>query len=141
MKTYYQVLGVAETATETEIKKVFRKLARDNHPDTHPGDAAAEARFKEASEAYETLSDPVKRKQYDQERVKGKQGRGTQGDRRSSPSNPFGFSMNFDDIFSDMPPQGKPEKQVGTANQQNKKGPLDVDGVFAKFMGFNPKGG
>ncbi|HEY9721577.1 MAG TPA: J domain-containing protein [Oscillatoriaceae cyanobacterium] len=65
MKDYYQVLGVAKNADEAEIKRVFRKLARQYHPDANPGDASAEARFKEVSEAYEVLSDPDKRKQYD----------------------------------------------------------------------------
>src|SRR5262245_3344093 len=62
---YYQTLGVARTASQAEIKKAFRKLARENHPDAKPGDAAAERRFKEINEANEVLSDPDKRKKYD----------------------------------------------------------------------------
>ena len=65
-KDYYKVLGVAKTATQDEIKKVFRKLAKQHHPDKNPGDKKAEETFKEMSEAYEVLSDPEKRKKYDQ---------------------------------------------------------------------------
>jgi curved DNA-binding protein len=62
---YYETLGVPRTATPKEIKAAFRRLARKHHPDVNPGDAAAEARFKEINEANEVLSDPEKRKKYD----------------------------------------------------------------------------
>src|SRR5262245_36462334 len=65
-KDYYSVLGVSKTATDKDIKQAFRKLARKSHPDVNPGDKAAEARFKEINEAHEVLSDPVKRKKYDE---------------------------------------------------------------------------
>lgn len=67
-KDYYKILGVSKDAKPEEIKKAFRKIARDNHPDSHPGDKAAEARFKEASEANDVLSNVKKRKEYDQAR-------------------------------------------------------------------------
>src|SRR5579875_3792034 len=67
-KDYYAALGVAKDASAAEIKKTYRKLARDLHPDKNPGDAKAEARFKEVSEAYGVLSDPAKRKEYDEAR-------------------------------------------------------------------------
>ena len=65
-KDYYATLGVQKTATEKEIKQAFRKLARKHHPDVNPGDKAAEARFKELNEANEVLSDPEKRRKYDE---------------------------------------------------------------------------
>ena len=65
-RDYYEVLGVQKGATEAEIKKAYRKLAKENHPDLHPGDKEAEARFKEINEAYEVLSDSDKRSRYDQ---------------------------------------------------------------------------
>ena len=65
-RDYYEVLGVKKDASQDEIKKAFRKLTKENHPDLHPGDKACEERFKEANEAYEILSDEEKRKKYDQ---------------------------------------------------------------------------
>jgi DnaJ-class molecular chaperone len=64
-KNYYSVLGVAKSATETEIRQAFRKLARKHHPDLNPGDEKAEAKFKEINEANEVLSDSESRKKYD----------------------------------------------------------------------------
>lgn len=64
-KDYYATLGVPKTATEAEIKKAYRKLAMQYHPDRNKGDIAAEKKFKQVGEAYETLSDVKKRKQYD----------------------------------------------------------------------------
>src|SRR4026209_2060452 len=65
-KDYYAVLGVPRTASQAEIKKAFRRLARQHHPDAKPGDTVAEQKFKEVNEANEVLSDPAKRKQYDE---------------------------------------------------------------------------
>ncbi len=65
-KDYYKILGVDKKANQQEIKKVYRRLARQYHPDVNPGNKSAEARFKEINEAYEVLSDPEKRKKYDE---------------------------------------------------------------------------
>lgn len=68
-KDYYKVLGVPKDATEAEIKKAYRKLAREFHPDANKGNAKAEERFKEISEANDVLGDPKKRKEYDEART------------------------------------------------------------------------
>ncbi len=95
-RDYYEVLGVSKSADDAEIKKAYRALAKKYHPDMHPGDADAEAKFKEASEAYAVLSDPDKRRQYDQFGHAAFEG-GAGG------AGGFDFSgMDFTDIFGDL---------------------------------------
>ena len=65
-KDFYKVLGVAKDASAADIKKSYRRLARENHPDSKPGDRTAEERFKAVAEAYDVIGDPEKRKQYDE---------------------------------------------------------------------------
>ena len=89
-RDYYEVLGVPKTATDAELKKAYRVLAKKYHPDTNPGDKEAEAKFKEASEAYAVLSDPEKRAKYDQF------GHAA----FDSSAGGGGFDFNMDDIFS-----------------------------------------
>jgi molecular chaperone DnaJ len=88
-KDYYKLLGVAEDASAKDITKAYRKLARDSHPDTHPGDDAAEDRFKEVSAAYDVLGDDAKRKEYDEVRRLGPQAGGFSGG-----PGPGGFNFN-----------------------------------------------
>ncbi|AWB93759.1 molecular chaperone DnaJ [Aeromicrobium chenweiae] len=78
-KDFYKVLGVKKDASQDEIKKAYRKLARENHPDSNPGNKAAEERFKEVSEAYAVLSSKDKRKEYDEQRSMFGQFRGAPG--------------------------------------------------------------
>ncbi|MCL3816883.1 molecular chaperone DnaJ [Aeromicrobium wangtongii] len=78
-KDFYKVLGVKKDASQDQIKKAYRKLARENHPDSNPGNQAAEERFKEISEAYAVLSSPEKRKEYDEQRSMFGQFRGAPG--------------------------------------------------------------
>ena len=92
-RDYYEVLGISKDASDNEIKIAYRKLAIKYHPDRNPGDAEAEAKFKEAAEAYDVLHDPQKRQQYDQF---GFDAPGSFGG--GSPFGAGGFSM--DDIFS-----------------------------------------
>ncbi len=94
-RDYYEVLGVSKTASDDEIKKAYRKLAKKYHPDMNPGDKEAEAKFKEASEAYAVLSDSDKRHQYDQYGHAAFDGSAGAG----------GFDFNgadFGDIFGDL---------------------------------------
>ncbi|MGB1347374.1 MAG: molecular chaperone DnaJ [Flavobacteriales bacterium] len=90
-RDYYETLGVGKSASASEIKKAYRKLALKYHPDKNPDDAAAEERFKEAAEAYEVLSDDTKRQQYDRFGHEGMRG---------GPGGFGGGGMNMDDIFS-----------------------------------------
>jgi len=93
-KDYYQVLGVPKNASEKEIKQAFRKLARKHHPDVNPGDRGAEQKFKEINEAHEVLSDPEKRRKYDQLGSNWKQYE--QYARGPSPSGFGGFRVDFE---------------------------------------------
>lgn len=113
-KNYYQVLGLERTASEDDVRKAYRKLARKYHPDSNQGDAKAEATFKEVSEAYSVLSDPEQRKEYDQIRAMGAGApRFTAGDQ------PGGF----EDVFS-MFGQGRGARQ---------QSPQDFDDIFSMF--------
>lgn len=91
-RDYYEVLGVSKSASEEEIKKAYRKMAIQYHPDKNPGDKAAEEKFKEAAEAYEVLSNAQKKAQYDRFGHAGMGGAGGFG----------GGNMNMEDIFSNF---------------------------------------
>ena len=134
-KDYYQILGVGEKADQEEIKKAYRKLAKKHHPDANKGDAKASERFKEVGEAYSVLSDPTKRKQYDQMRRLGAmgfgRGRAGQPSPGAGPSADQGFSFedlqggfgNISDLFSSLfdlgrkPPPGA--RRAGRQKGQN----------------------
>tara|TARA_R110002049_G_scaffold265234_3_gene441360 strand:- start:1540 stop:2418 length:879 start_codon:yes stop_codon:yes gene_type:complete len=114
-KDYYNILGVPKTATEAEIKKAFRKLAVKYHPDKNQGDKVAEEKFKEANEANEVLSNPEKRKQYDElgANWKNYQQAGNQGQSQNrssyqgSQSQSFGGQEDFSAFFENLFNQGR----------------------------------
>ena len=122
-KDYYKALGVEKTVTPEQIKKAYRKLARQHHPDVNPNDQGAEQKFKEINEANEVLSDPEKRKKYDQfgadwqryqQQPGGGAGRGgqpgggfdwsqyTQGQGGGGDGSPFGEGEDFSDFFGSL---------------------------------------
>jgi len=92
-KDFYKVLGVSKDVSAPDLKKTYRKLARQFHPDSNPGDAKAESRFKEISEAHSVLSDPGLRKEYDQVRAMGAGARFTSGSQQGG---------GFEDVFGGM---------------------------------------
>ncbi len=99
-RDYYEVIGVSKTASEDEIKKAYRKLAKQYHPDLNPNDKEAEAKFKEVNEAYEVLSDPEKKAKYDQFGHAGVDpnfGGGAGG--YGGYGSPFGEDIDLGDIF------------------------------------------
>ncbi|MBV9364251.1 MAG: molecular chaperone DnaJ, partial [Solirubrobacterales bacterium] len=92
---YYKILGVGKNASDEEIKKAYRKLARQYHPDRNPGDKKAEERFKEIAQAHDVLSDPEKRKAYDR-------GQGPLGGFTTGGFDPSSFGGGFGDILSNL---------------------------------------
>src|SRR4051794_37213829 len=117
-KDYYAVLGVPKTASQADIKKAFRKLAREHHPDAKPGDAASERRFKDINEANEVLSDPARRKQYDElganwESISRSGGTGAS---RDPAGYPFGYG-------------GGPAGGAAGAQAEPRRGPLPAGGA------------
>ena len=103
-KDFYKVLGVTKTVADADLKKTYRKLSRKYHPDTNPGDAKAEAKFKEISEAYSVLSDKDQRAEYDQMRAMGSGPRFTGGPQGQPGGFPGGnFSGGgFEDVFANL---------------------------------------
>ncbi|MFG2719681.1 molecular chaperone DnaJ [Streptomyces sp. NPDC048416] len=101
-KDYYKVLGVPKDATDAEIKKAYRKLARENHPDANKGDTKAEERFKEISEANDILGDPKKRKEYDEARALF----GNGGFRAGPGAGGGSFNFDLGDLFGGQQPGG-----------------------------------
>ncbi len=138
-RDYYEVLGVSKTASEDEIKKAYRKLAMQNHPDTHPNDKAAEERFKEASEAYEVLSDPKKRSAYDQFGFSGMND--FQGGAAGNYSNVyrdfsdiFGGSSGFSDFFSSFFGGGGRQQRGGSYGEPGASLRYDITITFSEAV-------
>ncbi len=141
-RDYFEVLGVKRTASDKEIKQAFRRLARQSHPDVNPGDKAAETRFKEINEAHEVLSDPEKRKKYEQFGDQWEHGdqfaRAQQGARPGTqwrPEQGFGsarrerggapFGDIFEELFHDRGAGGRGFRQVPQRGQDLEQ-PVEV---------------
>lgn len=135
-KDFYAVLGVSKDVSEADLKKVYRKLARQFHPDSNPGDAKAEAKFKEISEAHSVLSDPELRREYDQIRAMGSGARFSAGGRPGQPG-------GFEDVFGGMFGQGQPQQRSGyqgTSFEDLLGGMFGGGGGGAGFRGGPTKG-
>lgn len=141
-KDYYDILGLSETASDQEIKKAYRRLAKKYHPDSNPNNKMAEEKFKEVSEAHEILSNPEKRKQYDQLRKmersgftgfgRGEGGRGFEdlfarrgGKGRSFTFEDMGGFGNIGDLFSNI-------FDMGQANRRQRWGPQKGADLYAE---------
>lgn len=154
MADWYSVLQVPRQAANDAIKSAYRKLAKKYHPDAHPGDKECEARFKEITEAYTILSDPEKRRKYDEELEKaqagGKKKEGTAGRQNNANAGAYAGmgqgKVDFQDIsrsferFFGFNAQTKEiineEKLRPNANAGN---PLDTTNLFEAFMGIKKK--
>jgi molecular chaperone DnaJ len=118
-KDFYKVLGVPKDISQAELKKAYRKLARKYHPDSNPGDAAAEAKFKEISEAHAVLADTEQRKEYDQMRAMGA------GAPRFAAGG-GGQTGGFEDVFGGM---------FGQGNQRTTRSAGGFDDIFGNLFG------
>ena len=145
-KDYYKVLGVSEKAPQDEIKKAYRKLAKENHPDARPNDPKAAERFKDVGEAYSVLSDAEKRKKYDQMRRLGSFGFGGGGGGRPGPrpgpgapgntggisfEDISGFGGGLGDMFASIFDLGG---RKGGAQPGTKKKPPKTKGTDVEYL-------
>ena len=135
MRTYYETLGVSADAKTDEIRKNYRRLVKENHPDLHPGDKAAEERFKEIAEAWETLGDEEKRKKYDAEIAKVK--KGEKPWYAAAHSAPTGGKVDIGAMMEQFSKMFTPEG-VASQSERTKAGsaPIDTDELFFRFMGL-----
>lgn len=134
---YYQILGVNEQAADDQIKQAYRKLAKQYHPDLHPGDAKAEAKFKDIVEAYEILGNSKKRKAYGEKRKKASKERTkkTRTQTTAPEMDMHNFAKQMESYFG-FAFSGTAESKK--ANKENKQqgNPLDMTKMFEGFMGI-----
>lgn len=126
-KDFYKILGVAKDASEADIKKAYRKLARQHHPDTNAGNAASEKKFKDISEAYSVLSDPDERQQYDAIRAMG-------SGARFAPGGAAGGNGGFEDMFGGLF-TGNTGRHAGGFNPAGGGIPPEFADLFGGFGG------
>jgi len=133
MKDYYQILGVTGTCTNEEIRKNYRKLAMQYHPDRNPDDPSAEQKFKEVAEAYGVLTDPVKRRKYDSYR----EGGSTFGDGRPD----GGFAYSQEDILRDLFKDPHFQQMFSGLLREFQRSGFRYSSTFIKRSFFGGKGG
>lgn len=126
-KDFYKILGVAKDASDADIKKAYRKLARQHHPDTNAGNTASEKKFKDISEAYSVLSDPEERQQYDAIRAMG-------SGARFAPGGAAGGNGGFEDMFGGLF-TGNTGRHAGGFNPSPGGIPPEFADLFGGFGG------
>ncbi|MCE5285308.1 MAG: DnaJ domain-containing protein [Pelosinus sp.] len=145
MKSYYDILAISQAASQDEIKKSYRKLSKQCHPDLHPGDKKAELRFREISEAYTVLSNPEARKKYDQQldvsaqraQEKTSNNKKTQPEFSTSGINFDNVNRQFESFFGFNPKSNKISADFGGRKNKQAKNILDTSEIFESF--FKPK--
>ncbi len=144
MENLYDVLGVRQDATETELKRAFRALSKKYHPDVNPGDRKAEEKFREVSEAYSLLQDSHKRAEYDKKLKEEKEG-GVHGNTvkkesvfRSMQGVDFAdMEKQFASFFGFQPKQAEQGREEVHKKGTTKANPIDMTEMFEKYMGIH----
>ena len=142
---YYQILGLQRDVSQEEIKKAYRRIAKQYHPDSNPGNREAEKKFKEASEAYEVLSNEEKRKNYDHKLTTewNKPKPTKPPENKTTVKQPFPFfstEESFEHFFGFCPLDNKTDSGKNRKTSNTKTNPLDTTEMFERYMGIrNPK--
>lgn len=137
-KDFYQALGIGESASQDEIKKAYREIAKKYHPDKNPGNKAAEEKFKEASEAYDTLSDPEKRSKYDRLRKLGAGGMG--GGFGFGGGGNAGDGMSYEEFMRQYGTSAQRER-YGAGRESSRSRDFSFDDIFGGLFGGSRRGG
>ncbi len=147
MNNYYEILEVERSASPEEIKKAYKRLAKLHHPDANGGSKQAELKFKQVTEAYQTLSDASARQAYDERLDRKKEGKagsssgaGTQAkERRAESGQPHvdlkDMEKQFERFFGYHPKSG----EAGIKNKSETKNPVDTTAMFEKYFGIRKK--
>jgi curved DNA-binding protein len=136
MQTYYEILGIGRDASQDEMKKAFRQLARQYHPDVNPGNPAAEAKFKIINEAYNTLSDPSLKAIYDAKLESGQidqASRDIKIVKSQAGYQPFNFAnsdRSFENFFGFNPKTNEPS----SLKKEQRKNPIEATDFLAKYF-------
>ncbi len=142
---YYQILGLQRDVSQEEIKKAYRRIAKQYHPDSNPGNREAEKKFKEASEAYEVLGNEEKRKNYDHKLTTewNKPKPTKTAENKTTVRQPFPFfstEESFEHFFGFCPLDNKTDSGKNRKTSNTKTNPLDTTEMFERYMGIrNPK--